>query len=494
MNLPGASSALQRDIAAEHMGATIPAGASGDVHRLGGLSAARVALAMLADPVKCMETVHRQYGDAIAIDLFFRPKERRTRALLLIGPRYNRYVLTNDERFRPHSLFPARARKGTPHADLQKGFITTHGAEHDALAKASAQHLYRKRVEGYFDQIRTIGLDEISQWPVGVPVNLLALCRHFAQHVALKLVFGEQSAEKRDEFSRLLSDYHVANWSPFAFLFPFDFPGSPYRRVMQRAKKLQDFIIAWLEERRSSPADSDVRAAFAQLTDGLGNPLPVEKIAGHLSFFGFAAYETISSALTWALILLELQPQTKHDLLDELAAHPSIEDIDYKALSTLPLLDAVVKETLRLLPPTPSLPFKVIDSGEIDGIPARRGTPVILSPHLTHRMPDIYSDPKRFMPQRWFSIDPSPYEYMPFGGGRRFCPGHWLAVEWIKIGLAVVLPRYRIALPPGARIDRVFRGVSLPSQNIPASLAPQDRVVRKNGGYRGSLFDIISVH
>jgi cytochrome P450 len=124
--------------------------------------------------------------------------------------------------------------------------------------------------------------------------------------------------------------------------------------------------------------------------------------------FSLASFETTSSATTWALLLLVLHPEVMADLLDELSASPAVCDIDHARLSSLKLLDAVVKEALRVMPPAPVLPLRVFAPCEVAGralFPSHR---IMLSPYLTHRLPEIYDFPARFRPQRWFNINPSP--------------------------------------------------------------------------------------
>jgi cytochrome P450 len=70
------------------------------------------------------------------------------------------------------------------------------------------------------------------------------------------------------------------------------------------------------------------------------------------------------------------------------------------------------------------------------------GSTVALSPYVTHRLPELYSEPQRFLPERWSRINPSVYEYVPFGAGPHMCLGTTFAMMEIKIVLAMLLQRY----------------------------------------------------
>jgi cytochrome P450 len=89
------------------------------------------------------------------------------------------------------------------------------------------------------------------------------------------------------------------------------------------------------------------------------------------------------------------------DLADELAGAPPVETITQDQMDSLPLLDGVVKESLRLVPPTPVLLWRTSRDWETDGARLVRGTQIILSPHVTHRIPEIYEAPRAFRPDRW---------------------------------------------------------------------------------------------
>jgi cytochrome P450 len=107
-------------------------------------------------------------------------------------------------------------------------------------------------------------------------------------------------------------------------------------------------------------------------------------------------------------------------------------------------------------------------------------------------MPEIYSEPRRFMPQRWETIQPTAYEYFPFGAGSRMCIGATFAMMEIKIVLAMLLQRYRLALVPQAKIKRkniVTLGVD---GNMPMVVHPQDKAFDKSKvSFRGTVRQMV---
>jgi cytochrome P450 len=84
---------------------------------------------------------------------------------------------------------------------------------------------------------------------------------------------------------------------------------------------------------------------------------------------------------------------------------------------------------------------------------------------MTHRLPDIYDAPMRFRPERWFNINPSPYEYLSFSAARDAVPDP--GSELIKkVALVAILTRYRLELDRRARLDWRFAGITMPKGGV----------------------------
>jgi cytochrome P450 len=204
-----------------------------------------------------------------------------------------------------------------------------------------------------------------------------------------------------------------------------------------------------------------------------------------------AGHETTAAALTWTFLLLSQAPRILTALIDEISGKlhgaPSIDDLNH-----LPLLDRVVKETLRILPPVPyqhrisTAPF------QLGSYSMPTGSIVSYSPYITHRMPNLYENPDSFLPSRWETIHPSVYEYLPFGAGARMCIGATFALMEIKTILCVVLQRINFSLQPGATIDRKANVVLTPRYGLPVVItAPYQ--VQVQTARSGNIWDLIKI-
>jgi len=124
-------------------------------------------------------------------------------------------------------------------------------------------------------------------------------------------------------------------------------------------------------------------------------------------------------------------------------------------INELEYLKLVVKETLRLHPPTPLLLRECGQACEIDGyhIPAK--SKVIVNSWTIGRDPKYWTEPERFYPERFTStsIDykGTNFEYIPFGAGRRICPGITFGLINVELALALMLYHFDWRLPNGMK-------------------------------------------
>jgi cytochrome P450 len=205
-----------------------------------------------------------------------------------------------------------------------------------------------------------------------------------------------------------------------------------------------------------------------------GETVSLTQAAANVAAIAMAAYETTALTLSWMLFLLTQHPEATKALIAELEGAGSLSSLDADGIEKLPLLDGAVKETMRLVTPVPVIGFEVMEDCKIDDIALHRGARIFISPHLTHRLESVYEHPRRFMPERWASIKPSAYEYLPFNAGPRRCPGIWFASANLKIALATIVERFRFDLAPNTKIDRGYAATTIAKNGVPMIFSPRD--------------------
>jgi cytochrome P450 len=279
-----------------------------------------------------------------------------------------------------------------------------------------------------------------------------------------------------------------------ANILPFDLPLSPYRRWLDLSHDIDRRMAEVIRLKRENPSASrDMLSMLLEARDEAGGGLSEDELIGHAGVIFAAGHETSSNALSWTLFLLTQHPRVMAELCDELSARlrggaPTLDD-----LSQLPLLDCVVKESLRLFPPAPLNHRITARDAELNEYRIPRGTEVLSSIYHTHRMPEFYPNPERFEPERWLGFDPGPYAYNPFSAGPRMCIGATFASFEIKVVLAILLQRFRLELVPNQRIDRYFGITLAPSPRVLMRIRRTDRAFAKAAPVFGNVHGMLDL-
>ena len=216
-------------------------------------------------------------------------------------------------------------------------------------------------------------------------------------------------------------------------------------------------------------------------------------LIGQAAVLFAASYENVGNSLTWTLFLLAQHPRVLARLQEELEQTLKGEAPTSAQLDHLPFLDAVIKESMRVLAPVPYLVRAVDCPTGLGGIPLHKGDRIFCSPYFTHHMPELFPEPERFLPQRWSNIQPGAYDYLPFGAGPRFCVGYAFAMTEIKIALAMILQRWRLSVLPGARINRAVKVMMYPRDGMPMTIHPQDGRFQAVP-VRGNIHDMVDLN
>jgi len=446
--------------------------------RLSGFAALRWALRLARDPLMATRRCYEALGPFVMLTDVL-PFYRYPRAVLLdvplvltAGSAFHREILENPAVWRPVSLLPGGPRNSAARRMIE-GLMHMTGARHAHYRKLLTGPLRRARVDAMGHEMARIAELDIAAWPVGETIELWDYARRTFRSVALGLLFGGDDKQSRP-IADMTTQLAEQKWARGSLAFPVDLPFTPYHRVVRDSEVLERRILAWAETKRGHEDEHDLAALIVNSPDVDGRPASNATIAGHIPSLYAGATEASQSTLFWTLFLLAQHPRVARELLDELrngldGAAPSIE-----AIADLPRLDAVVKESMRLIPPV-ALGMRVAqDETTLAGQRLPKHTRVVLSVFLTTRMPDLYPEPDRFLPERWSTIDPTPFDFPVFSAGPRICPGYWFGLNAIKVALATILVRYRIAMQPNSRIDYTMQPTMRPTRPVPVTLHRQD--------------------
>jgi len=428
-------------------------------------------VAFLRDPPAYLRRLHATFGDIAAL------ARGDSRLVFVFSPAYNQWLLSDTALF--HNLdassSPVRIPAGSALGRLYAGLTNMNGPRHQAHRRLMAAAFTRQRVDRLARDIVELSQQRVATWRPGDERDLLVEMRELTLAVAVKSLLGLDPEHEGRRTSRLLQTWMDLVFSIPALVVPLDVPGLPYRRLLRVSALLEGEIRAMLAERRATQTRGpDLLSLLLDTRDDDGVGLTDDELIGQTSFLCMAGHATTASALAWTLLLLDQHPAVAAAVLAELDVVLAGQPPGGPHTSQLPLLERVLKESLRLLPPV--LWWSRVSTAACEVGPYRlaAGTRVGYSAFITHRRPELYSQPNRFRPQRWLEEPRGAYEYLPFSAGPRSCLGAAFAMLEMKLVLAVILQRVGLRLRPGARVDRGGLMISQPRPGLPMIVGWRD--------------------
>lgn len=425
-----------------------------------------------ADPLKCMREAYRRYGPLMAIGTLNPWRKRDRKYVLAIGPEMNRLVLGDMDSFRTGGV-TMRGPAGSAINRIRNGIHRMSGEQHRQQRKLISPLFCRKSVESYCRQIVEITRRFLNGWEHGQTFDLSRQMHHLSLEIASQLLFGREEPQQAFHLGEMLKVWVHQTYDRGLWLLPLNLPGSPYRRRLDHGERLVAEMLSMMNGRRGSlPECPDMLDMLVQSRDAEG--MTDDDVLGQISFLFGASYETVANALTWTMFLLAQHPQSAADVCEELDELLDGGEPDEGALEQMPRLEAAIKESMRILPAVPITLRYALRPMDFAGLRLRRADRVICSHYMTHHLPELFPDPERFLPSRWESISPGPFDYLPFGAGPHYCAGSHLAMTMMKLVLGMILPQWRLQVVPGARIDRSIRVTLSSKQGLPVRVFKQD--------------------
>jgi cytochrome P450 len=319
--------------------------------------------------------------------------------------------------------------------------LTLDEPEHMRQRKLMLPSFHGERMQRYGELMQEITDRDIDEWPVGTPFALRLRTQSITLEVIMRTVFGIQEADRLAELRGRLSpmlDLGTNQLAMVGIAFPF-MRRSFGKRVWDRFIRLRDeadeFIYDEIRRRRADPSTpdrDDVLSILLQARDEDGKPMTDVELRDELMTLLVAGHETTATSIAWAFDLLLHNP----DKLARLKAELETGGDEY--------LDAVIKETLRIRPVVPGVVRKLTQPLELRGYELPAGTRVAPSIYLTHTNPDVFPEPKRFLPERFLDGGADTYSWIPFGGGIRRCLGASFAMYEMKVVIPAILRRVEI--------------------------------------------------
>lgn len=251
-----------------------------------------------------------------------------------------------------------------------------------------------------------------------------------------------------------------------------EIPGLRWYTGMKGKRALREFFFGLVPRRRENPG-ADMFTFMCQEKTDDGRMFSEEDIVQHAGFLLFAAHDTTTSALTHMIYHTARHPEWQERLREESLAlgKPFLE---YEDIDRMAGLELVFKEALRLHPSVQVMTRRTIRDCEIGGYKVPANTVLFIPATFSHTMPQYWSDPFRFDPERFLppreEHKKHSFCYMPFGGGAHKCIGMHFANMQAKCFMHQFLLKYRYAVPAGYNPKMLTVPLPKPADDLPLTL------------------------
>lgn len=402
------------------------------------------------DPLQTLEKLQARYGNMIRIGFGKYP------AVIVFDPAYNREILRDPASFYAYDLdlVPVNFPKDGAVRRMANGMPLMNGPRHDNHRAALLPYFHKKFISRYHKACVAVTERKIAAWKFGAVLDMRAEMEQLAMWLATAPVLGLDPEKEGEAMGQQLERGMKLFLNPVSLLFPYDIPGLPFHALLKNAEEMERVTRSVIERKKEEGlTGDDILSIMIKMHEEDPQHMSMDELFSHTITMFRGGYNPNGMALYWTILLLSQYPQVLHKLMEELDRVMGGENPNLETIEKLPYLEAVIKEGMRLFPAGTWTGRLAMRDFELDSHPLPKGTWVVMSPYITQRLPEVFPDPYRFIPERWFSAHYSAYEFMPFSAGPRYCIGASLAMLQLKIAFSILLQRFSFTLKPGTRVD-----------------------------------------
>jgi len=426
------------------------------------------------DPLGFMDAIGDRYGDIFTI------MAGSTPVVIVSNPQGIKQIFTSTKEI----IASGQLNHGAIPLVGLNGLLMLDGLRHKHRRHLLMPPLHGTKVKFYGQRICQITEKVMNDLAIGKSFYAYPTMQKITLEIILQALFGLYEGERYEQFRQILSNllsFARSRWLGLSLSYPFLRQDlglwSPWGYWQNLQRQFDKLLYAEIAERRMQAdiSRTDVLSELVLAQDETGQPINNQDIRDLFPSLLFGGQDASATAITWLLYWVNRLPNVRERLLEELNTLGKFPDT--MSIVALPYLSAVCNEVLRIYP-TQVMTFpRLVESPiEVMGYRLSPGTVVRGSIYLTHQRQDLYPEPKQFKPERFLERQYSPYEFLPFGGGARRCPGEALAMFEMKLVLATILSRYQLALanekivekpkpigvnyPPASGLKMVLLGLS----------------------------------
>ncbi|QLL08965.1 cytochrome P450 [Mycobacterium vicinigordonae] len=361
-------------------------------------------------------------------------------------------------------------------AFFHRGLMLLDFEEHLFHRRIMQEAFVRSRLVNYVEQMDTVVSQVIANdWVVNDSRFLLyPAMKELTLDIASMVFMGHEPGTDRELVTKVNNAFTMTVRAGNAVIRT-GIPPFTWWRGLRARKLLEDYFAQRVKEQRGKQGN-DLLSVLCQTEDEDGNRFSDEDIVNHMIFLMMAAHDTSTTTATNMAYQLAANPEWQQrcrDESDRLGDGP----VDIDSLEKLESLALVMNEAIRLVSPVQWAMRRTVRDTELLGHYIPAGTNITAFPGVNHRLPELWTDPLKFDPDRF--TEPRSehkrhrYAFTPFGGGAHKCIGMTFGQLEIKTIMHRLLRRYRLELPrPGYEAKWDYRTIPIPMDGMPILLRP----------------------
>ncbi|MDT5225802.1 MAG: hypothetical protein QOG19_3209 [Mycobacterium sp.] len=359
---------------------------------------------------------------------------------------------------------------------FNRGLMLLDFEEHMFHRRIMQEAFVRSRLVGYVEHVdQVVSQVTANDWVVNDARFLLyPAMKELTLDIASMVFMGHEPGTDHELVTKVNKAFTTTTRAGNAIIRT-GVPPFTWWRGLKARELLEHYFTERVEERRGKEGN-DLLTVLCQTEDEDGNRFSDEDIVNHMIFLMMAAHDTSTSTATTMAYHLAANSEWQErcrDESDRLGDGP----LDIESLEKLESLDLVMNESIRLVTPVQWAMRQTVRDTDLLGYYIPKGTNVIAYPGLNHRLPELWTDPMKFDPDRF--TEPRNehkrhrYAFSPFGGGAHKCIGMMFGQLEVKTILHRLLRRYRLELArPDYQPRWDYGGMPLPADGMPLILRP----------------------
>lgn len=228
------------------------------------------------------------------------------------------------------------------------------------------------------------------------------------------------------------------------FKWPLWIPTKDHQRYHAMMKDSNDLIQRTINE-RNFIGGKEIEDLLSVLLNTLNAESDFIQIRDEILTFLVAGHETSSLGMTWTLHLLAHHQDIQERLYEEVKSLEHLEDLDMMNFSNLKYTGQVIKESMRMYPPIWNIVRKAKTADKLGDFEIEEGYQLMNSIYELHHHPKYWESPEEFNPDRFADYNfKHKFQYLPFGGGPRFCIGNNFALFEMTILLVQFVRAFKL--------------------------------------------------